>query len=627
MAQQRLFELIRGEDVVLFVGAGFSKYARYPSGADLAKIIFDKLSFTEKLEISFTENLPKLCEDIYLLKGNRNFLIQCLKDVFDRKSENNEVHKKLSKIPHFKSIITTNYDTLFEESYDAIEVIRQSKDLPLTNFGETHLYKIHGDLLNPDKIILLESDYERYFIDQEQTLFWNAIKNELAKKHILFIGYAMDDINIKTIVRKINQELGSFRKDAYFITPNLTKPKLNFLNSYNINYINSTGEKFIQELIEDLDQNYLPNVQITGGNMETVSKFGQLRNLQFDLGKNLDQHGVSINKIKVIDPSKHVPLKIQLATKSKSKIDDLFRGKTESATLLSDELENFAVSWGSTHLQDKNSIESLILKRLANYDDTIIFVFDDGYESSEFHLRISSTKPTEDKRRVILGLFGFEMELNLEIQRDQNIAINSSMKPKKPLASVRDGIEFYEIMTRIMSGVQFTAFKNNEKKYRHGDNFQLNMTEGNFEAMLVHFKNLNKIEQFFQIRFTNLELEEKVFSKVENIMAYIRKGFIVETFDNFKIENQEDVVNVIKDEKGDFQLLSTVNERTVFNLHNQILDIGFSFILIPDAFIDKGKKGEIQKQIIIRSRSKKLYRGFSNEKEVKIEEFQVKIKG
>src|SRR5690606_26126598 len=100
--------------------------------------------------------------------------------------------------------------------------------------------------------------------------------------------------------------------------------------SYNINYINSTGEKFIQELIEDLDQNYLPNVQITGGNMETVSKFGQLRNLQFDLGgKNLDQHGVSINKIKVIDPSKHVPLKIQLATKSKSKIDDLFRGKTE----------------------------------------------------------------------------------------------------------------------------------------------------------------------------------------------------------------------------------------------------------------------------------------------------------
>lgn len=343
MAQQRLFELIRGEDVVLFVGAGFSLYAGYPSGANLAKIIFDQLSTTEKTEIPFTVNLPELCEDIYNLKGNKNFLIRCLRDIFGAKSQKIEVHQKLSKIPHFKSIITTNYDTLFEESYEEIAVIRNSKDLPLTNFGETHLYKIHGDLLNPDQIILLESDYERYFIDQEQTLFWNAIKNELAKKHILFIGYAMDDINIKTIVRNINQELGSFRKEAYFITPNLAKPKLNFLNSYNINYINSTGEKFIQELIEDLDQNYLPNVQITGGNMETVSKFGQLRNLQFDLGKNLNQHGVSINKIKVIDPSKHVPLKIQLTTKSKSKIDDLFSGKTESATLLPDELEDFAI--------------------------------------------------------------------------------------------------------------------------------------------------------------------------------------------------------------------------------------------------------------------------------------------
>ncbi len=624
MAQQRLFELIRGEDVVLFVGAGFSLYAGYPTGAELAKIIFDKLSSTEKLEVSFTENLPKLCEDIYLLKGNRNFLIQCLKDVFDRKSENNEVHKKLSKIPHFKSIITTNYDTLFEESNGSIGVIRQSKDLPLTNFSETHLYKIHGDLLNPDQIILLESDYERYFIDQEQTLFWNAVKNELAKKHILFIGYAMDDINIKTIVRKINQELGSFRKEAYFITPNLTKPKLNFLNSYNINYINSTGEKFIQELIEDLDQNYLPNVQITGGNMETVSKFGQLRNLKFELAKNLDQKGISITDIKLINPSEPVPLKIQLSTKSKSKIDDLFSGKTESTTLLSDELEDFAVSWGSTHLQDKNSIESLILKRLANYDGKIIFVFDDGYESSEFHLRIRSTKPSEDKRRVILEFFGFEMELNLEIRPDNSIAINSSMMPKKHLASVRDGIEFYEIMTRIMSGVQFTAYKNNEKKYRHGDNFQLGMTEGNFEATLDHFKNLKRIEKFFKIRFTDLKLEVNDFSKVEDIMAYIEKGFIIKTFDRGNFQNEDGDFNSIKDEKGDFVLLSTVNERTVYNLHEYKIDIGFPFVLIPDAFIENGKMDK--NQIIIGSRSKKLYRGFSNEQEVKIEEFQVKIK-
>src|SRR5690554_12550 len=625
MAQQRLFELIREEDVVLFVGAGFSLYAGYPTGAKLAKIIFDQLSSTEKTEIAFTSNLPELCEDIYNLKGNKNFLIRCLKDVFGTKPKNIEVHQKLSNIPHFKSIITTNYDRLFEESYNAIEVIHQNKDLPLTNFVETHLYKIHGDLHNPDQIILLQSDYEKYFIDQEQTFFWNAVKNELVKKHILFIGYSLDDINIKTIIRKINKELGNLRKEAFFIAPNANKSKRNYLSSQNIVYINSTGERFIQELIQDLNQKYLPQVQITGGSMDTVSKFGQLRNLKFDLAKRLDKNGISITNIKLIDPSKPVPLKIQLATKLKSKINDLFSGKTESATLLSNELEDFAVSWGSIHLQDKNSIESIILKRLPNYDGKIIFVFDDGYESSEFHLRIQSSKADENRKKVELEFFGFQKELNLEILPDKSITINSSIKPKTPLASVRDGIEFYEIMTRIMSGIQFTAFKNNEKKYRHGDNWQLNMTEGNFEDMLVHFKNLKKIEQFFKIRFTNLELEGKDFSKVENIMAFIRKEFIADKFDNFKIQKEEDAVNVIKDEKDDFLLLSAVNERTVYNLYNHKIDIGFPFILIPDAFIEKSNKDEDDNQITIKSRSKKLYRGFSNDQEVKIEEYQVEI--
>src|SRR5690554_4158156 len=88
MAQQRLFELIRAEDVVLFVGAGFSLYAGYPSGAKLAKMVFDQLSSTEKKEIPYTGNLPELCEDIYNLKGNKNFLIRCLKDIFGTKFQN-----------------------------------------------------------------------------------------------------------------------------------------------------------------------------------------------------------------------------------------------------------------------------------------------------------------------------------------------------------------------------------------------------------------------------------------------------------------------------------------------------------------------------------------------------------
>ena len=46
--KDRLFELIRQEQVIIFAGAGTSLYAGYPSGNDLKKIIHNSLNNTEK---------------------------------------------------------------------------------------------------------------------------------------------------------------------------------------------------------------------------------------------------------------------------------------------------------------------------------------------------------------------------------------------------------------------------------------------------------------------------------------------------------------------------------------------------------------------------------------------------
>lgn len=117
MGKERVFELIRKEDVVLFVGAGMSMYAGYPSGAMLSKIFYDNLSKDLKSDIEFTEDLPKLTNDIYYLKGgNKNYLLQILKREFQKEPISTEIHQLLAKIPHFKTIITTNYDTLIEST-------------------------------------------------------------------------------------------------------------------------------------------------------------------------------------------------------------------------------------------------------------------------------------------------------------------------------------------------------------------------------------------------------------------------------------------------------------------------------------------------------------------------------
>jgi NAD-dependent SIR2 family protein deacetylase len=192
MEKERIFELIRKEEMILFAGAGLSLYAGYPSGNSLARIMYDNLTLTQRNAIDFTPDLLKLAEDIYNLKsGNKNYLIEILKREFQKDPVSTEIHNILAKIPQIKTVITTNYDTLFETTNKNLEVIRRSSDYSIANLKKQQLFKIHGDLSDTKNIILTKSDYNNFFIEnKDETVFWTAVKDRLASNHILFIGYA-----------------------------------------------------------------------------------------------------------------------------------------------------------------------------------------------------------------------------------------------------------------------------------------------------------------------------------------------------------------------------------------------------------------------------------------------------
>jgi hypothetical protein len=99
MSKERIFELIRKEEAALFVGAGMSLYAGYPSGAKLAETLYNNLTSDLRNEIDLTSNLPKLAEDIYYLKGgNKNYLIETLKKEFQKEPTTTETHQLLAKL-------------------------------------------------------------------------------------------------------------------------------------------------------------------------------------------------------------------------------------------------------------------------------------------------------------------------------------------------------------------------------------------------------------------------------------------------------------------------------------------------------------------------------------------------
>ena len=290
MEKERLFELIRKEEVLLFAGAGFSMYAGYPSGRELAKIMHTGLTPSQQNEIQLTSDLLQVTEDIYNLKnGNKNYLIEILKKEFQKDPSKTETHNILAKIPQIKTVITTNYDDLFERTNKNLEVIRRSSDYPIIDSKKQLLFKIHGDLLDTKTIILTKSDYNNFFIENKaETVFWTAVKDRLASNHILFVGYSLEDSNIMVLFERILRELGDHGKELFFVAPSINLVKKKFLERSKINYIESTGEDLIKEIYEDLKLNYIPGLSKGNGTADTAFNFGQLNKIDLQISKRND---------------------------------------------------------------------------------------------------------------------------------------------------------------------------------------------------------------------------------------------------------------------------------------------------------------------------------------------------
>lgn len=102
-------------------------------------------------------------------------------------------------------IITTNYDKLIESCSDArrdnYDTIVRDKDL-LVSKKNKYVIKMHGDIGSPETIILKESDYLQY--SQKHVLIEMFVKALLSDHTILFLGYSLNDYNIKLIISWIN---------------------------------------------------------------------------------------------------------------------------------------------------------------------------------------------------------------------------------------------------------------------------------------------------------------------------------------------------------------------------------------------------------------------------------------
>ncbi len=103
-------------------------------------------------------------------------------------------------------IITTNWDDFLERILPEYTVYTGQNELLFSNSqGISEIYKIHGCAKKPESLVLTSDDYDNfnnlnpYLASKLMTLF--------VEHPIIFIGYSLDDSNIRTLLHSISKVL------------------------------------------------------------------------------------------------------------------------------------------------------------------------------------------------------------------------------------------------------------------------------------------------------------------------------------------------------------------------------------------------------------------------------------
>ncbi|MDI9605885.1 MAG: SIR2 family protein [Bacteroidota bacterium] len=498
---ERVYELIRKEDVVLWVGAGFSKYAGYPMGRELAKVLYDNLSDEEREDVHPCETFENIAQAYIDFRGTNSDLLKILeKEYTDRTPKSTFYHDELAKVPHIKTIITTNFDCLLENSFqnEAVVIVNDT-DIPNIKEDKTTIVKIHGDFANPHRVVVAKTDYANFIQTNLSTMpIWNVVIERMLTKNIVFIGYSIDDINVDALIDKINDALGDKRKDMFFLSPNIPKRKQKWLEQKNIIPIQMTGEDFVMGLIKNLEDNLLIDLEKGAIPHDTCKKYLDRRDVYGTPIYN--RKGFSINQL--FSDTKEIKTQITF-TISDDEIIKLLSDKrnTEDVTIPKDKIiELDGRSDGmKIPISDKNNLKEITLKPIPIQTYT-----DFNFENSDYNTYNVRTNIFTAEKAVrfefcfTAGVFTIKVSISDD---GDDIKIIFMYQRTKEFNRPIDEIEYYKFLYGVFKGEKFTLVTQTGRKLDvQAHKIKKELVE-EFKKYLDYFTDLHTIETHYKIVF------------------------------------------------------------------------------------------------------------------------------
>jgi hypothetical protein len=251
-----IWNRIKAGKVIPFLGAGASLVGRQadvawdphqpqflPSGRELSRFLAEESSFPSQ-DPRDLDDLAKVASYYAIISGRRT-LRERLHEVLNYEFNFGPLHMYLASISTPLLIVSTNYDTLIEQAFHAVNkpydlVIHPSERKDIANAvwwwphgapepsvvppneldidleNTTVIYKMHGTVQPEtdkwDSFVITEEDYVEFV----SRMTANAAVPSLFYEHFrtrsfLFLGYSLKDWNLRVVLRNLDRYLGRRR--------------------------------------------------------------------------------------------------------------------------------------------------------------------------------------------------------------------------------------------------------------------------------------------------------------------------------------------------------------------------------------------------------------------------------
>lgn len=569
MSVDRIIQKVRNKDVILWVGSGFSLYAGMPRVDDIKEEILGRCDEEEQKVLNQIQNLSEFCQTfVEMRSGSKHELLASLTKLIDIEPKSFKYHQLLSEVPQIDTIITTNYDKLFELAYGKgnLVPIVQSKNFPYSENEKTKLYKIHGDIEQPDTVLITQDDYNEFFHNMNNPL-WNKIKTLVAEKTILFIGFSYSDQNIDFLINSVARELGTHMKESFLLAPDMPQHRVQALAAKKIKFIQTTGQKFAEQLHSEVKKKIV--VDIIEGSISAKRGSVLLKDWGIHLGFSLIDGKLSMSELKAIDDE---GIKLTLSLKDFNIHEAMDSNPYDIIELDSTQIRSVQSSYKNVELPFVEAINDIVITLIpvpnVEFNADISIPFTDILLENT-HCESHGMKNL-DLFRFDHRFFKFEFDI-------KNSKINYTVKEEvKTVKQARLVFGFLNALVNTEEGIIILPHPTTKIDFPSEElrlNYKVIENENSKQQKDINyiFELLNKlvlIEEYYRVRFKefhfNISAEEHVaiallIANIKNQSGSLEKlnfDMIVTDYDHFKetVLNEDTLMRVKYQKEITFQL-------------------------------------------------------------------------